>query len=46
MNRVEEVAEKKGCTMAQVSLAWLMSKEGRANSFVLLVDANSHRSGI
>ncbi|KAJ7632044.1 aryl-alcohol dehydrogenase [Mycena rosella] len=28
VNRVEEVARKHGATMAQVSLAWLMAKEG------------------
>ncbi|KAJ7607599.1 Aldo/keto reductase [Mycena polygramma] len=28
VNRIEEVAKKHGATMAQVSLAWLMAKEG------------------
>ncbi|KAF8169275.1 aryl-alcohol dehydrogenase [Mycena galopus ATCC 62051] len=28
VNRVEKVAQKHGATMAQVSLAWLMAKEG------------------
>ncbi|KAF8627037.1 hypothetical protein AX15_004562 [Amanita polypyramis BW_CC] len=28
VNRVEEIARKKGISMAQVSLAWIMSKEG------------------
>ncbi|KAJ6471809.1 Aldo/keto reductase [Mycena vitilis] len=28
VNRVEEVAKKHGATMAQVSLAWLMAKDG------------------
>ncbi|KAF7366037.1 Aldo/keto reductase [Mycena venus] len=28
VNRVEKVAQKHGATMAQVSLAWLMTKEG------------------
>ncbi|KAI0064016.1 Aldo/keto reductase [Artomyces pyxidatus] len=28
INRVEEIANKKGVSMAQVSLAWVMSKEG------------------
>ncbi|KAL1754901.1 NADP-dependent oxidoreductase domain-containing protein [Schizophyllum commune] len=28
VNRVEELAKKKGCSMAQLSLAWIMSKPG------------------
>ena len=28
MSRVEELATKKGVTMAQLSLAWLLHKEG------------------
>ncbi|KIK64545.1 hypothetical protein GYMLUDRAFT_220988 [Collybiopsis luxurians FD-317 M1] len=30
VNRVEEIAKKKGVTMAQVALAWMLSKEGVA----------------
>ncbi|TRM56988.1 NADP-dependent oxidoreductase domain-containing protein [Schizophyllum amplum] len=28
VDRVEELAKKKGCSMAQLSLAWLMAKSG------------------
>ncbi|TRM56995.1 NADP-dependent oxidoreductase domain-containing protein [Schizophyllum amplum] len=28
VNRVEEIAKKKGCSMAQLSLAWLMARPG------------------
>ncbi|EPQ50861.1 Aldo/keto reductase [Gloeophyllum trabeum ATCC 11539] len=28
INRVEEIAKKKGISMAQVSIAWQLSKEG------------------
>ena len=32
VNRVEEVAKKKGLSMAQVSLAWIMNKEGKSST--------------
>ncbi len=28
-NRVEELAKKKGLSMAQLSIAWILSKEGK-----------------
>lgn len=29
MNRVEEIAKKRGVSMAQVATAWVLSKDGR-----------------
>jgi aryl-alcohol dehydrogenase-like predicted oxidoreductase len=30
VNRVEEIAKKRGVSMAQVATAWVLSKEGRS----------------
>ena len=35
-NRVEKIAKAKGITMAQLSLAWIMSQNGMCRSIVIL----------
>ena len=42
-NRVEKIAKAKGISMAQVSLAWIMSQKGMfllRRSFLLLILVN------
>jgi aryl-alcohol dehydrogenase-like predicted oxidoreductase len=37
---VEEVAKKKGITMAQVNIAWLLSKEGMRQKIIPVMPLN------
>jgi hypothetical protein len=38
VNRVEEIAKKRGVSMAQVATAWVLSKEG--NNFLLRINVD------